>query len=222
MARPRVFALIGSALVLLGVLSGVSPMALNASTKGGQGEIFAVGAPGMLPLWLLALALYIWIGTYRLPVPENPSMPAGLIRRFVAFYIDLSICYVVIIVPLVLLVLGVEALTSRSFAWEVELVESSHNFGAACLIIVTTPILLILLLSWPEAKQRFSPGMLVSGFYLYSPSELSVGRAVLRSVMGFLTLAGIVLSGPMALAREDRRMWHDLAFGTYPQRTVGE
>jgi uncharacterized RDD family membrane protein YckC len=170
----------------------------------------------MLFLWLLAVALYIWTGTHRLPVPESSPMPAGLIRRFVAFYIDLSICYVVVIVPLVLLVLGVEALTRRSFAWEVDLAESSQNFGAACLIV------LVLLLSWPEAKQRFSPGMLASGFYLYSPSELSVGRAVLRSVVGFLTLAGIVLSGPMALAREDRRMWHDLAFGTYPQRTVGE
>lgn len=170
-------------------------------------------APASLLVFVVALALYL----AALFCPDNfPARDeaAGLTRRFGAFVVDFMMCGILATAPMTLVALGLEGLATGQFSLEVERdYRMGHDSIASGLVIVSM-VIMLLLFSLPLSNKRRSAGTVLCGFAIRSDEPLGLGGACGRTFLGFITLSGMIVSVPMALRRDDKRMWHDLAFDT--------
>jgi hypothetical protein len=134
--------------------------------------------------------------------------------RLVAFLIDFAVCVAVLQVVVTLLVLALLAVPGEALSWRVDRVLSppiSWVIGGLTLVV---PLAWLFVFSLPAWRGWQSPGGLVLGLHLDHDERPNLWRAMARTALGFLTLSLAFFSVPVALRREDRRLWHDRAFGT--------
>ena len=142
----------------------------------------------------------------------SDAAPAGFLPRFAAFLIDLAL-----LVPLTYFsgtLLAIVALFSR-VGGDIEPINDIIGLLFAAPII---PISL-LYLTLGFAVWQTTDGKRLAGLYVVTNdgSELGGGRAFARAVVlvvSAATVVGLVISGIMIAAREDRRGLNDVICGT--------
>ena len=186
---------------------------LNIYSAPGEYLYAAKFAPASLLTFVVALALYL-AAIFRPDSYPVRDEAAGLMRRFGAFFIDFMLCGILATAPMTLIALGLEGLATGQFSLEVERdYRMGHDSIASGLVIVSMVIMLVLF-SLPLSKNRRSAGTVLCGYAIKSDEPIGLGSACGRTFLGFITLSGMIVSVPMALRRDDKRMWHDLAFDT--------
>lgn len=166
-----------------------------------------------LAIWFITLAVWLAAAGNHAPPPTD-SRPAGLSRRFLAFLIDIVVCFALVLVPVTLAVLLLEFVQTGDFSWYVERREARSTDVFVFIGGFASFLGGVVLYAVPAWRGRQSPGGVVFGVYLRSPAPVSLWRAVSRACFGYVTICTAFISVPMALMRRDRRMWHDLFFHT--------
>ena len=162
-----------------------------------------------------AAALAVYLLAFLRPDKYVPLYQcAGLKQRFGAFCIDFMLCVSLTAPPLTLIALGIEGLATGQFSLAVERdYRMGHDWIAGNLVAITMIVLLVLF-SLPLSKCRRSAGAVICGYAIRSNEPIELRSACGRTLLGFITLCAMIISVPMALQRQDKRMWHDLAFDT--------
>ncbi|MEL7450899.1 MAG: RDD family protein [Pseudomonadota bacterium] len=191
------------------------PLGFSYSGSGGSVNVLVESAPVHVAQWFIALAAYCLPFFLRDPSSWSAS-PAGLVRRCCGFVIDFHICFSLTVVPFTLLAVGVEYLSTGDFVWSFERSESIEADAFLMPLGAATLVALLALLSFPLARQQRSVGATVLGYGLRADKPVSLWASCCRTLYGFWTLAAGILSVPSAARRDDRRLWHDLAYDVYP------
>jgi hypothetical protein len=179
--------------------------------SGSSGVSRAAMSPYHLLTWGFAACMYFLPFAVKDP-GEFRDRRAGLIRRFAGFVVDFHVAFILVGVPLVMVILTISYVADGTFSWSVERTESAADWLAFLSAIPT----FVLLLSLPLSRNRRSPGQVTLGYGLKLEERLSLGRACRRTIVGYLSLCAVWLTGPLAAARDDRRMWHDRMYGVHP------
>jgi uncharacterized RDD family membrane protein YckC len=159
------------------------------------------------------------ISMIRPSIKTADTWPAsGPARRFVSYLIDYFINLTIAGIVFTSVALVINGYQSGSFTWQVTRPYQETKDSIYVILFVLLVIVTIVLFALPVSLKKQSVGCAIMGIYIHSERRLSVFKSTLRTLLGFVTMAGALISVPMAWAREDRRMWHDKAFGTYPKR----
>jgi uncharacterized RDD family membrane protein YckC len=214
------FAVLNSVRVLtIGVVVLFGTLLLSPQSQlriQGAGEEYLYAAklsPASALTFAVALAVYL-AALLRSDDYVSQYSCAGLLPRFAAFGIDFVLCMMLTSPPATLVALTVEWLATGQFSLAVE---RDYWMGHDLFVSILVPfsmVVLLVLFSLPLSKGRRSAGTVVCGYAIKSNEPIGLGRACGRSFLGFIALCGMIVSVPMALRREDKRMWHDLAFDT--------
>jgi hypothetical protein len=170
--------------------------------------------------WALVLAATI-IGVYLLLMHAVPSelgkpMP-GLLRRYVAFWLDFILAMFGIGPILGLLPVIVEWRRTRVFQWTIQRDSPAPGDG----LLATASVLLAFaaLLSyyvWPLIRRRPSPGACVLKYQVV-PDEgetLPFRNTVLRAILGFFAVATFPIAPFIYRNRKNGKFWLDEVFRT--------
>lgn len=163
--------------------------------------------------WLFAVAAY-FLPKFSKPLQISEERPAGIIRRLFAFYVDFLVCFAVLLVPFMLLALLLEELRVPLLGLMPELSDRWFHTLTTMLFFPGIIVTLLCAYCWPTAAGRQSAGDLLMGIEQRSPKRPSLMRSIGHTLFGFFTLSLFFIGLFVALIREDRRMWHDLAFDT--------
>ncbi len=183
----------------------------EGSSKGGY-CLLAWGRPSMYVPFFVLSSLYFYSQFHKevtLPIREKPST---LTRRFISFIVDAVIIYEIVVPITITIVLFIESKRTGSFAWSIFRKEF-YNIDFLPILFYT--LALSTLFALPVWKQKRSIGNTVTNIYITSDNELSFVKSVLRFFLGAITIGFFMITVPLAFFRKDKRMWHDIVFGTY-------
>jgi uncharacterized RDD family membrane protein YckC len=207
---------LGLFLVLNTFLWG-GPVTAGVSAEWANGEYRFSG--GTQP-WALAfagaivLAFVLLMHTKR--VESTVPLP-GLMRRFVAFWLDFLFAMsalnpVVGIVPMT-----VEWRHAGSFAWSFErTTQAATDIPITVLSFVFLVSGLLFYFAAPLVFQRPSPGATVTGYQVVADegSKIPLKRALLRSLAGYFALCAGVIAPFVGRDRKAGKFWLDKTFHT--------
>jgi uncharacterized RDD family membrane protein YckC len=174
-------------------------------------------SPYAIGSFFILLSTYIYAARQPSPSPSSIGSAPSLIRRFIAFGIDIIVNGVIVITPFALIALFLNSLSTGQFQWVVERPFQKPSDNIYNYIFFCSTIFIVLLLGYSVSRQKQSVGGLVTRTYIQPLKDISLFKAFLRAILGFFTLACGALSIPWAWLSEDKRMWHDSAFGTCPK-----
>ena len=200
-------------IAMLGIVFLGPEMRLGIQAGSGEYLYEAKLAPTSALAFVVALAVYLM--ALRRPdnyVPQDYS--AGLMQRFGAFFIDFTLCLILAVVPTTFVAIALEGFATGRFSLEIERDFRAGHDPIVWGLMPISMIILLALLSLPLTKGRRSAGTVVTGYSIRTDAPIGLGSACGRTLLGFITLCGMFLSVPMALMREDKKLWHDLAFNT--------
>jgi len=155
--------------------------------------------------------------------PTNKSTTAlSLRRRFVCFLIDFPLNIMVIGVPITLIDLVINCLQTNEFSWEINRLYNTSTDTIYFVLQILVFIGVLILFGYPISRRKQSLGGIITNTFIESKTDISLTKASLRSLVGFLTLAAGVISIPWAWLSKDKRMWHDSLFGTFPKQITSK
>jgi len=177
-----------------------------------QGSSMAIGS--------FLLMLVAFLGSFnRHPAPMDLKRPAGIFRRFCALFIDFIVYVCIVTIPLVMLALIVESVHTGSFQWTVVRTEKRSTDSLLMVMIFISMLVLLIFFALHVHRRQQSIGQMIMGYAVISEyDDITLVKSVLRVLLGYLTMILFIISVPMALFRQDRRMWHDLVFKTFPRK----
>ncbi|WP_420346385.1 RDD family protein [Pelagibius sp.] len=209
----------GGRLVLFLLLVGM----VFSLAIGGSGGISRHGAPpyhlevsyhpAHIVSWLFGTAAF-FLPRVTGPLQTNQERPAGIIRRYFALNIDCFVCFVLLMMPFILLALLLEGLRAPLLGLMPEALGRWLHTLMTMLFFPGTVVAWLCAYCWPAAAGRQSAGDLLMGIEQRWPKRPSLLRSIGHALLGFLTLSLFFIGLFVALVREDRRMWHDLVFDT--------
>lgn len=176
-------------------------------------------AGGTAP-WALAFAL-VMIGLYLLLMYSSHDalgLPLpGIVRRFVAFWLDFIFAIMTVGPILGILPMLTEWRRTRVFQWSFERTTESPGDG----IIATIGVLLIFIalvfyFALPLARRRPSPGACILGYQIV-PDEGTTFKfraALLRTLLGFIAACCWWLAPFLSRDRKKGKFWLDMVFET--------
>lgn len=171
------------------------------------------------PWSLLSLAIvgsmYLWTIAKTAPPLPVETRPAGVLRRTLAFVIDFIANVTIASISVGSIVLLFEIIRIGTPKWYISRTDPLFIDATAIIVVY---LILLFLFALPIFKGKQSLGQLVMNMIIVAEKNLSLFSAVLRSFLGLVILATFIVSVPLSWLRSDRRMWHDLIFGTYPKR----
>ncbi len=203
-------------LVVWNVLPGASGT-IGVSISYGDGEYRFSGGTGPIELGfaLLMIAGYIVL-VYGIPAEE--TMPiGGVFRRFVAFWIDFIFAMSITTPALGIIPAVVEWRRTGSFQWAfMRTTPAKGDVLQAWLLLSMMSLVLVLYHVLPLQRSRPSPGTAIMG-YRVVPDEgviLTIGKAVLRTLLGFVAVCCAYLGPFVARDRKRGKFWLDRVFRT--------
>ena len=195
-----------------------APATLGASSTWTNGTYrFAGGThPGALVFAAVFSVLYLAL---MLAVPPEPGgVLPGVIRRFVAFWLDFFVAMMVITPAFGVVATVVEWGRTGVFLWMFE-----RDTSARTDVLLTTGgsslafVVLLLYFALPLVRRRPSPGSCIAGYQVL-PDEgeaLGLSRALLRTVVGFFAMSIWPLTPFIARQRNKGKVWFDRIFNTH-------
>ena len=190
-------------------------LGLAAEESNGQYSFAAGTEPWALSLAALIILAY-FVLMYAEPSTNRVPLP-GVFRRFAAFWLDFLIAMMATAPITGILPAIVEWRRTKVFEWSFERnVPAPSDWLVSWAGFTLTLITLIFYFSWPLIRRRPSPGACILGYQVV-PEEgtsLKLGRAVLRTVAGFVAVC--VWFSAFLARREQKKgkFWLDRVFGT--------
>jgi hypothetical protein len=207
-------------LTFMPVLSSLFPIeagTLGASAGWLNGDYrFAGGTePRALGFAALTIGLYILL-MYAEPAKLGKPLP-GVFRRFVAFWLDFVLAMTALVPILGILLTVSEWRRTVVFRWN--FARDTYARGDALLAVLSFLITTgVLLLYWslPLTRRKPSLGACIVGYVVVPGNRdtMPFGRAVLRSLLGFVAVAGWYVTPFIARDRKNGKVWLDKVFGT--------
>jgi len=206
--------IIGACLVLALVVMHFAPDNVGVSYASVDGISTYRADSDLVSLLLspMLVVLYIWV--LRLPAVEGANfVTAGLWRRFWSFLVDLLFAMLIAIPWAGLIALVIEAARTGHFVWSVQRQPALDGDGwVAFGTVLPSMIWFLMYFVMPQRLLRASPGSVLLGIQVrYDTGRPSLRRAIGRTMLSFVALAGCYISAPMALANPEKRMWQDKA-----------
>jgi hypothetical protein len=174
--------------------------------------------------WALAFSL-VAIGLYFLlmqaqPTPLSDPLPV-VFRRFVAFWLDFVIAIIVVAPILGIVPMLTEWRRTGIFRWHFE--RSAHVSGDGLLTFGTVLVggaALVLYYALPLLWCRPSPGTCIAGYQVIPDTgvKLTLRTVILRTLLGFLAVAGAYLVPFGERNRKQGKFWLDKVFNTHAMR----
>jgi RDD family len=203
------------ALLILGNL--VDPTSLGISVYSSNGNYRIVGGTA---LWAIGFSivigtLYFWL--MYAPLGQLTTPLPGIIRRWFAFWIDFILAIMATAPILGLIGLLSEWRRTGVFAWNFErTTPAPSDKVTVTLMFILLPIALMAYYVFPLLRHRPSPGSCVAGYQITSADEspMTVRRATLRALVGFLAVATPYLAPFIARDRMRGQFWLDAVFRT--------
>ena len=204
-----------AAFVILAFVSQLPTMGASAKWNNGRYRFAGGTTPWALAYALLVIGLYISL-MYASPSDEGPTLP-GVIRRFVAFWLDFMLAMFALAPILGILPTITEWRRTGVFAWNFErTTPTPSDMLLASIILVLCSVSLVLYFALPLIRRRPSPGGCIVGYQIV-PDEgitLTFRMAVLRTLLGFIAVCSAYLAPFIARDRKKGKFWLDKVFGT--------
>lgn len=195
----------------------VNPTSLGVSAEWSDGRYQIAG--GTAP-WAIAYsvgigALYVWL-MYARSSPNKKTV-LGLVRRWLAFWMDFVLSIMAIAPILGLIPMCAEWNRTGVFAWNFE--RTTLQTGDKLDIAVSTLIGVASIFAFyalPLYMNRPSPGSCIAGYQITAIGEdpLTLRQSLLRTLLGFVASATPYLVPVLKRNRQRGQFWLDLVFGT--------
>jgi hypothetical protein len=193
------------------------PVTLGISAQStNDGYYFAGGTqPAFLTLAVTLFALYLLL-MYAPPANLGNPLP-GVLRRFVAFWLDFFLAMMVIGPVIGILPTITEWRRTGQFEWYFE--RTTHAPGDGWLAAtgsIVGFVALVFYYAFPLMRCRPSPGSCVAGYQIVPDDGVTMnGRtALLRTLLGFFAASAAYLAPFVARDRKKGKFWLDKVFGT--------
>ncbi|WP_263376996.1 RDD family protein [Granulicella aggregans] len=210
------FLIVLGGVILLGNLAEPASLGITSDWSDGRYRFAGGTAPWALGSSVVILVLYFWLMVTPSASALNP-LP-GIIRRWLAFWIDF-----VLAIMMVTPILGVipcirEWRRTGIFEWSFERTSSAPGDGwvtAVTFLLSLTAILAYW--AYPLMRGTPSPGSCVLGYQIAPADErpMTVQRAFLRTLVGFVAVCTPYLAPFIKRNRKRGQFWLDEVFGTY-------
>ncbi len=195
----------------------VEPTSLGVSAEWSDGRYRIAGGTAV---WAMAYsvgiaALYLLL-MYARSDPSEKTVP-GLVRRWLAFWMDFVLGIMAIAPILGLIPMCAEWNRTGVFAWNFE--RMTPQTGDKLDIAVTTLIGMIAILAFyafPLYRNRPSPGSCIAGYQVTVVGEvpLTLRQSLFRTLLGFVAAATPYLAPILNRNRQRGQFWLDRVFGT--------
>ena len=184
-----------------------------------MGYVFYAHGSNMMFVMLLLMLIALLGSFKRHQAPLDIQRPAGIFRRFCAMFLDFIVYVCIAVVPIVILALVIEASHTGSFQWTVARNTKRSTDSLFGILIFLIMLGIIVLFALHVYRRQQSIGQMIMGYAVIPEGEsISLIKAILRALLAYPTIILFIVSVPMALFRQDKRMWHDLVFKTYPRK----
>jgi|GEM_PF-2664342 len=202
-------------LLIIAFVAGAQTIGAFAEWDNGHYRFAGGTAPSSLAYAAVVVVLYVLL--LCSPRCEQGQPLPGVFRRFVAFWLDFifgmsAVAPIVGILPMIL-----EWRRTGTFAWNfartTPALSDTWSVAAGLVLTVTA---LVFYYALPLVRARPSPGACVAG-YLVVPENgttLTLGTALLRTVVGFIAVCGACLAPFVGRDRKNGKLWVDKIFGT--------
>lgn len=203
------------ALFIIGSVGEPTTLGISAGWTNNRYTFAGGTAPWALAFALVMIGLYLLL-MYSSPAALGQPLP-GLVRRFVAFWLDFILAIMTIGPILGILPMLTEWRRTRVFQWNFDRTTQSPGDGT----IATIGVLLIFIalafyFALPLVRRRPSPGACILGYQIV-PDEGTTFRfraALLRTLLGFIAVCAWWLSPFLDRDRKKGQFWLDKVFRT--------
>jgi uncharacterized RDD family membrane protein YckC len=203
--------------LLIFVTRLVPPLAMGVSIeKSADTYRFQAGtAPWGLAMSGLIIFLYIVL---MYAEPSEPGQPLeGVLRRFVAGWLDFFLALFGITPILGILPVVVEWRRTGVFQWTLERDIPARGDGLiSALLVIVMAIALLFYFAFPILRRKPSPGSCILGYQVVPEGEyrLSMARALQRILLGFVALCAWFVTPFVARDRKKGKLWPDKVLDT--------
>jgi hypothetical protein len=210
-----------SSIVLLALSKGSFSIGMGAETKNGVYTLVLSCPPFALLPFTILLILFIYAA--RTNIQDNlRTVVPSLKRRFLALLIDFIVNLLIVVIPATIIALVLNWYQTNEFSWIVSRPYNSSTDRGYFIVYAIQCFGLFVLFGLPVCQRKQSVGGIVTNTFIESKTDISLIKATFRSIAGFFTLACSVISIPLAWLSEDKRMWHDSLFNTFPKQVTGK
>ena len=190
-----------AAVLILGNLVDPTNLGISAEFTDGNYRIAGGTAPWAIGCSIVIGILYFWL--MYAPLSQLTTPLPGIIRRWFAFWIDFILA-IMMTTPIFGLIASLtEWRRTGVFAWNFERTAPAPSDKVT--VTVTFILLTIALTAYnvfPLLRCRPSPGSCVAGYQITAVDDnpMTVRRATLRTLVGFVAAAILVTTGLFATA----------------------
>jgi hypothetical protein len=203
--------------ILLGIVLP-APVTLGASATWTNGNYRFAGGTHPVALGFAGLFAALYFVLVFSDPPELAGALPGVVRRFLAFWLDFIIAIFIVGPTFGILATLVEWRRTGVFLWMFERETSASSdivmtTGGAVLVFVV----LLFYFALPLTRRRPSPGSCVTG-YQVMPDEgatFTLRRAILRMIVGFLGMSMWPLTPFIGRQRKKGKVWFDRVSNTH-------
>jgi len=153
---------------------------------------------------------------YSPPIHVGSPLP-GVLRRFLAFWLDFILAMVAVGPIFGVLPVLIEWRRTGVFEWTFE--RTSPAPGDKLLLtigLLSCSVSTVVYYAIPLVRRKPSPGTCILGYQIVADDDLTVPlqTALLRTVLGFIALCVAYLAPFVARDRKNGKFWLDKVFGT--------
>jgi uncharacterized RDD family membrane protein YckC len=202
-------------LLLVGIVAEPTGIGLRAQWSNDR-YLFAGGTqPWALALAALVTGLYFLL-MYAAPSGVGKPLP-GVVRRFVAFWLDFVLAMMAIAPIFGVLPTFMEWRRTGAFEW---VFERPNPAPADGLLIAAQFVLCSIALAFyyvfPLVRRRPSPGTCIVGYQVVTDAgtTLALRAAILRTLLGFIALCVAYLAPFIERDSKNGKFWLDKVFDT--------
>ena len=203
------------ALVILGYAFELPTMGMSAEWRNDRYYFAAGTAPSALAYAAVFIALYILL-MYAPPSDSGKVLP-GVLRRFVAFWLDFILAMYALAPIFGILPTITEWKRTGVFAWNFErTTPAPGDTLLASTGIVLCSVALLFYYAVPLMRRKPSPGGCIVGYQIIPDEGTSLGlqKALLRTLLGFIAACGAYLAPFIARDQKKGKFWLDKVFNT--------
>jgi uncharacterized RDD family membrane protein YckC len=186
----------------------------NYQFSGGTEPWALLVSAGLLALYLLLL--------YSPATTPNGAMP-GIVRRFVAFWCDFTICILGVAPFLGILPCLLEWKRTGEFQWTFER-ETAAGYDAWVVIITMLAMLALMAIffAWPLVRCKPTPGSSIMGYQIVGDdgNPITWRKAVLRSLLGFVAACAWFVAPFVERDKPKGKFWLDRVFKTHSEKLL--
>jgi RDD family protein len=201
--------------VCMAFVKAPATLGVSAELSNGQYQLSGGTQPWALALAVLIICSYLAL-LYAEPSEDRRPLP-GVFRRLIASWLDLYLAMMAFAPILGLVVSVTEWRRTGIFEWSFE---RDYSVASDWLLALgggaLSMVVLVLYFAWPLVRRMPSPGACIVGYQVVADdgTSLSLGKAVQRTLLGFVALSAWFLAPFVARERGKGKFWLDKVFDT--------